>query len=311
MVSRNLLILLGILLCITAVQAAGEPAATITYTISPQPDGSGLWSVEYRVLLPTQVDVIEFEREMKDSIALPPSEVQGLMERSASAAAMQTGRPMEIQEFSSSSAVQTTPTGTHGVVRYSFRWTGFFGTGNEMAIGDVFIGGLYLSRETTLILHPPQGYTVASAEPLPDQSRGDLIWYGPRSFQTGEPRILLSPPALPLVPVLFIIAVVTGGAGTLAWFVLRRRNREGKLGGTASPGNTDEPDGAISETELASIEERIVKLLRENGGALYQSEIIKRLGAPKSTVSSALNGLHAKGLIQKVRKGRENLIRLV
>jgi uncharacterized membrane protein len=32
---------------------------------------------------------------------------------------------------------------------------------------------------------------------------------------------------------------------------------------------------------------------------------------PKSTVSSTLNDLHRRGMIQKVRKGRENLIRLV
>jgi predicted transcriptional regulator len=32
---------------------------------------------------------------------------------------------------------------------------------------------------------------------------------------------------------------------------------------------------------------------------------------PKSTVSSSLNSLHQKGVIRKVKKGRENLIRLV
>ena len=48
-------------------------------------------------------------------------------------------------------------------------------------------------------------------------------------------------------------------------------------------------------------------ILQAAGGEQYQSEIVKTLGIPKSTVSSSLNLLHERGLIQKVKKGRENL----
>jgi uncharacterized membrane protein len=305
-VDRSALIILVFLFCITVVPAAAAPVYTITYTISPEPDGSALWNVEYRVLLPTQGEISAFELDVKDASALPPEEVRGVMERSASAAAAETHRPMEIRDFSSSSVVQTTPTGTHGVIRYSFRWTGFIGPGDGMTIGDVFVGGLYLSRETTLVLHPPAGYTVAGVEPPPDQSRDDLIWYGPRSFGTGEPRIVLQPPVFPRMAAVLVTGLLVAGGAVAGWFVLRRKGRHEEEAGVAAV----EPEG-IAEPDLATIEERIVKLLRENGGALYQSEIARKLGAPKSTVSSALNELHAKGLIQKVRKGRENLIRLV
>jgi uncharacterized membrane protein len=67
----------------------------------------------------------------------------------------------------------------------------------------------------------------------------------------------------------------------------------------------------LSETEEAGLEERILHLLAACGGEQYQSEIVKTLGLPKSTISSALNSLHQKGTIQTIRKGRENLIRLV
>jgi uncharacterized membrane protein len=103
-----------------------------------------------------------------------------------------------------------------------------------------------------------------------------------------------------------VTGLLVAGGAVAGWFVLRRKGRHEEEAGVAAV----EPEG-IAEPDLATIEERIVKLLRENGGALYQSEIARKLGAPKSTVSSALNELHAKGLIQKVRKGRENLIRLV
>jgi uncharacterized membrane protein len=63
--------------------------------------------------------------------------------------------------------------------------------------------------------------------------------------------------------------------------------------------------------EAEGLEERIISLLEGAGGEQYQSGIVKALGVPKSTISSALNNLHAKGVIVKVKKGRENLIRLV
>ena len=65
------------------------------------------------------------------------------------------------------------------------------------------------------------------------------------------------------------------------------------------------------KSDRVSLEERIVQLLRANGGEQFQSEIVKVLGMPKSTVSSTLNDLHRRGLIQKIKKGRENLIRLI
>ncbi|VVB92333.1 Uncharacterised protein [uncultured archaeon] len=61
---------------------------------------------------------------------------------------------------------------------------------------------------------------------------------------------------------------------------------------------------------MIDLEEQIIKLLKENNGSLYQSNIVRKLNLPKSTVSSALNELHNKNLILKIKKGRENLIRL-
>ena len=58
------------------------------------------------------------------------------------------------------------------------------------------------------------------------------------------------------------------------------------------------------------MEEKIIQLLKASGGEQYQSEIVKNLGLPKSTVSATLNDLHQRGIIQKIKKGRENLIRL-
>jgi uncharacterized membrane protein len=77
------------------------------------------------------------------------------------------------------------------------------------------------------------------------------------------------------------------------------------------PEEQEEPAVLLSDAEAAGLEERILHLLETAGGEQYQSEIVRALGIPKSTISSAISSLHQRGIIQKVRKGRENLIRLV
>ena len=81
--------------------------------------------------------------------------------------------------------------------------------------------------------------------------------------------------------------------------------------GSPEPVEAEDPPVTLSETELLSLEDRIIQLLKTSGGEQYQSEIVKTLGLPKSTVSATLNDLHQRGVILKVKKGRENLIRLV
>lgn len=300
--------LILILLLFSSAAAAGAapdaPTYTISYTIAPALDGTAAWTVEYRTLLPTGDDVTAFERDVSDSSSLPAEDVREVMKSSAKNAAEATSRPMEIRNFSASTLVQTTPTGTYGIIRYSFLWTGFTQPGDSITIGDAFVGGLYLSHETTLVIHPPKEYTVAGASPAPDFSGNDLTWQGVRSFPPGEPRIVLQPPRFPWPVVLPAVVAAGTVSGLVVWYIFKRR--KGQPVATPNP----RTDGTLVN-EIARFEDRILLLLQESGGELYQSDITTRLGAPKSTVSSALNVLHDDGRIVKVRKGRENLIRLV
>jgi len=300
----GIIFILVIVLCLTIPALANpDPDYTITYTIAIHADGSAAWTVEYRTPLPTAEEKAAFEQGTGTTSVISPDDIRHLMERSAAESAAATGRAMEIRDFAAGSVVQSSPTGTYGVVHYSFLWTGFAKPGDGLTVGDTFSGGLYLPKEATLILRVPDGYSVASTDPAPDLSReNDLIWYGLRSFGAGEPRVAMTPTGFPfllvLLPVGFLGIVILGG------FLVFRRLHAKRLAaeGPAIP--------AITEVELANVEERILALLRESGGEMYQSEIVQRLGLPKSTVSSALNALHGQGTILKIRKGRENLIRL-
>jgi len=302
-----LLILAVLVLCLPAGAATVPPSAT-TYTITVQEDGSALWQLEYRTLLTTESDLAAFDNYTHDlpSVYLP--QVQDLMQRSAAQASAASFRPMAISNVTGSAVVQTSPTGRYGVVIYSFSWSGFARKEGSLTVGDAFAGGLYLAKDNTLILRYPDGWAVTRVEPVPDDQRDGLVWYGLRAFGPGEPRVVLESPAFPIVPFAAgIFTVVVAGAGL---FLYRGRKAREKKNGEP-PGYEEPASIVLPAWEEEALEERIISLLESAGGEQYQAEIVKSLGLPKSTVSSSIASLHAKGLVVKVRKGRENLIRLV
>ncbi|MDD1681498.1 MAG: transcriptional regulator [Methanoregula sp.] len=298
-------LVLAVLLFLLPAGAA-VPAYTTTYTITVQEDGSALWQLEYRTLLATDSDLAAFDNYTRELPSVYLLQVQDLMQRSAAQAAVAASRPMAISNVTGNAVVQTSPTGRYGVVVYSFTWSAFAEPDGDLAVGDAFAGGLYLARDNTIILRYPAGWTVSRAEPAPDDQRDGLAWYGLRTFGPGEPRVTLEKPSFPLVPVIVILFVISLiGAGFMVYQKRKFRPVPDE------PAEPEEPAAPLSEAEAAGLEERIVIILEAAGGEQYQSEIVRALGIPKSTVSSSIASLHAKGVIVKVRKGRENLIRLV
>ena len=298
-----------LLLCTLPVAwAAPTPDSTTSYMITLQRDGSALWTVEYRTPIATDDDLNNFENYSQDLTTVYLPQLEDLMQRSAAQAAAGTGRQMTVSNFSGNTSVQTSPTGKFGVVTYSFSWTDFAVADNGLTAGDAFAGGLYLDKDSTLIIRYPNGYSVTAAEPAPDQQAGDqLVWYGLRSFGPGEPQVVLAAPVVPVLPVILGLIVIIIAAGS---FLIYRKRKQQPVPEDL-PDEPEDTSSPLSEAEMLSLEEQIVQLLRANSGEQFQSEIVKVLGMPKSTVSSTLHDLHTRGVIQKVRKGRENLIRLV
>jgi uncharacterized membrane protein len=314
-VNHYLIPALAVLLtgCLLAGPAAAAPAPdyTTTYMITVREDGTALWQLEYRTLLASDDDVLLFENYTRDLPSLYLPAVKDLMQRSAFQASVATSRPMTISNVTGNALVQTTPAGRYGIVIYSFGWSEFAEPDGHLTIGDAFAGGLYLAKDNTLIIRYPDSWTATRVEPTPDLQRDGLIWYGLRSFSSGEPRVMLEkPPAVPLIPV--IIATMALIVAFLGFTIYRQKKRRAEHVVPGEPVGPGEPiPVSLSATEEANLEERIIGLLKAGGGVCYQSEMVKALGIPKSTISSSLNSLHQQGVIQKVRKGRENLIRLV
>ena len=295
------------LLLASGISAAQENGYKITYTINIDNDGTAKWYVEYRTPLISKADFDAFENYTSQLKSVYLKEFKGLMEKSVSEAANATSRKMIAGGFTGEAKFETAPTGTYGVVHYSFIWTNFAqkDSRGNINVGDVFVGGLYLSKDNTLIIQYPSGYTVENVSPNPDQVRDGLIWYGLRSFNSGEPGISFLNSSIPWTTYALIAsALIFIAAG--AFIYLRKARGENKIEEVPEPASD-----TITGADLMDLEERILKLVKESGGSMHQSDIGKSLGLPKSTISSALNELHNKNMIQKIKKGRENLIRLV
>ncbi|MFC4406841.1 helix-turn-helix transcriptional regulator [Haloarchaeobius iranensis] len=86
---------------------------------------------------------------------------------------------------------------------------------------------------------------------------------------------------------------------------------DGPSGGAAAETAETEPDGDDDvDEELLSDEERVLRLLDDNGGRMKQANIVKETGWSNAKVSQLLSGMADDEEIRKLRIGRENLITL-
>ncbi|MBA7512430.1 hypothetical protein ES705_04435 [subsurface metagenome] len=277
--------------------AQGDEYKT-TYTIDIMGDGSAIWSIEDRIGLTTQSDEKAFN-EYVSALESNQSELEYFSNKInaiVSEAEASTGRGMAARNFNISFDVKDMPTGRYGVVIYQFKWIGFATTEDKRIIaGDAFAGGLYLSKDNALIITYPGEYKVEAVSPEPDAVRAnELIWYGLRDFNSGEPSVVLRLTFRVVwvaISVIGVVAIIIAGGITYK----KKKKREKKI---------------IEEEILKTDEDTILEILKDAGGVLYQSDIIEKTGFSKSKTSALLNSLKENGRIEKVMKGRKNLIRL-
>lgn len=151
---------------------------------------------------------------------------------------------------------------------------------------DGFLGGLFASNPATagagllllLALVGGGGYLLASRERLPDLIGGD-----DRETSASEPAADDESDEKAAVPSVEF--------------------DDSAVGDTA-----DEPEEI--DVELLSDEERVLRLLRQNGGRMKQAMIVTETGWSNAKVSQLLSKMDEGGEIEKLRIGRENLITL-
>ncbi len=134
----------------------------------------------------------------------------------------------------------------------------------------------------------------------------------------GEPR----DEGLPVAAFL-LAAIVIGGLLAALFFL---RSRGGQVGGRSAPtpppstgsqSMAPEESGEAVEAsidysaDLDDVDRRIIEVLRSAGGELYQSDIQRLTGLPKTTVWRHIRKLVEAGILEVIKEGKANRVRLI
>lgn len=159
-------------------------------------DGTATWVVEYRIRLEDENATAGFESIRADiendseTFAAP---FEDRMQATAADAENATGRDMAIRNLTVDASRQQLPQ-EYGVITYRFEWTGFAAVdGDRLRAGDA-IAGLFLDRQSTLIVGWPADYRATETSPTPDEVREDaVVWIGPTDFTRSQPTVVVAP----------------------------------------------------------------------------------------------------------------------
>ncbi len=111
-------------------------------------------------------------------------------------------------------------------------------------------------------------------------------------------------------------AVAIVAAVVAAALLVLRRGRGGPASSTGNPGGS--PPGGSGEAAVTAVprgidevDERILRKLEEAGGVMYQSQLLRETGLPKTTLWRHVRKLEELGYIRVVREGRSNKLILL
>ncbi len=330
------LLFCAIFLALLAHTAAAESVITIEVNQS----GNAFWTMEKRLPL-TPPEINEWDAMLKtgQNISRPQDieELKDTIDLFMSTAQNFSNRSMKVENLTVSYDTLKTMSGGFGIIRFNFLWNNFSRTeSDKIHIGDAFPMGFVLSAGNVLVVKIPDHYEVESVSPKFDRQDGNmLIWEGtlyPR-FGKEEPELVLSPEVSPEVinqetlPTwsIIIAALVVLLFGILLIFWKRRQNPKYKNLAPESKDGTDmemisdytdeKSDTAaltseLTEEEYLGDEELIEKFLTKSGGQAFQTDIVKDIGFSKSKISIVLARMKEEGRIIKIKKGKENIIRL-
>jgi len=253
----------------------------------------------------------------------------------------ETGREMEATNFRRSAQIEEPF--TRGVVEMSFTWEGFAAAeADRIVVGDVFEDVFLQSADQTIVIEASGDLTFQSIEPSDGQYAGDSLedaesvqWSGQRQFIDGRPRVVFDRSgstdtglitAMGSGPGWYLLAALFGlglAAAAVIWYRRYGPGADEPAAGETpaestqpapatvdTAGESVEDTDTVTDEELLTDEDRVVKLIRENGGRMKQVNIVEETGWSKSKVSMLLSDMEDDGIISKLRVGRENIISL-
>jgi len=303
-----------------------------TLSLRLQANGDGRWVITDTYALDDTNDTRAFEGLATDFTNNDTDLGWVASFRDASTAtSATTGREMAITNVTRNA----TTTDRRGELVLAFTWTNFAtANGSRLVVQDAFgadnstwLPRLYANQ--TLVISPPPGYGVTSAPPT-EITDGAVRFEGPRTFEPGYIDIVYRGDQQVDTPTATTPGPATGGA--IPWLgagvvlaivvvvVAVYVNRQDDLAPTAatetstddgdapSAAEADDDAGDDVDVALLSDEERVERLLEQNGGRMKQARIVTETGWSNAKVSQLLSSMDEADRIDKLRIGRENLI---
>jgi len=323
------------------VQSEVDPDVVVM-RVTLAPDGTARWAVAYRTRLDDENTTAAFESvqsDVEDNASAFTDRFATGMRRAVRSTENATGREMALRNVTVTATKEQLGQ-EYGVLTYRFTWTNFAAVeGDRIRAGDA-LSGLFLDSETSLVVAWPEGYAVERVTPRPTENRtNEAVWRGQIDFGPEQPRVVLAPGggsggggAGPLVAgaVLAVLAVATAG-----WLVATRVRGDGATpgaggagdgatggdgAGTTAGGSAGGPDSADAgedaagddgpPEELLSNEERVIRLLEDNGGRIKQQRIAEEYDWTDAKTSQVVGSLREDGEVETFRIGRENVVAL-
>jgi uncharacterized membrane protein len=229
-------------------------------------------------------------------------------------AAAQTQRPMIVDNdtFQTSTTITSADSKT---TTYMFTWLNFSKTMNgELIVGDVFAVPVFFNQlysDGALQINYSANDTLKSVTPTPDErddSTQTLQWLGTQFFVAASPNIVLAPKdqasansGQPPYLLIASVSAVAAGVAVAGWFFLVNRRRKP---------DSKELSAALTMPLLETEEEKVIKVLRSNGGSAYQSAITEQTRFSKAKTSQLLTALETKGVVQRHKRGRDKIVNL-
>lgn len=307
------MIKMALRICIYLILLLPAAGAKSIIIIDIQENGNAFWSIEQRLPLAGETEINDWEgfiQKIQDSAQYRDDllNFSYRIKYFLGSAEKDTNRSMNAINFNISYDIAKTLSGDFGIIRYSYEWQNFSRIdAGKIIIGDTFSEGMLLSADTVLIIEIPEGYEVLSTSPEFDKRDGNrLIWDGTmyRSFNNGEPEVVLSRNSGQ--GTWLAIIVLTGLFVTSSVLFWKKRNDSHIY--VKNVFLTPQPS---QEPEDLQYGEMIEHILVKSGGQAFQSDIVKETRLSKSKISIVISEMKDKGRIIKIRKGKENLIRLV
>jgi uncharacterized membrane protein len=184
----------------------------------------------------------------------------------------------------------------------------------QLTVGDVFsVPGFFnqLYGDGALQISYSANYTLKSVSPAPDErddSTQTLQWLGTQFFVAEHPSIILvaqdqasANSGQQAYLLIGSISAVVAAAAVAGWYLLANRRHKQ---------NNKELTVASTMTLLETEEEKVIKVLRSNGGSAYQSAITEQCRFSKAKTSQLLTALEAKGVVRRYKKGRDKIVNL-